>query len=328
MLDGSNNEPVPKKGRKFVGSMTSLKKEENRMYRGVSQNTIEGILSLLIGDRRKLYQAKCDPEYFFNDMQLEFTDETTETEELVYVRNLTGNYDQNSYCGLLNDMHPIFTSTYSASLWSILFMDIDEVLAFINTGIYMQPSSAPSTFDPLMIAERFDELNKLKDHVPAEIPEWVSAISALSAYFPDVEYSLTSGGKFRPVAFYCSAMYLMIDKLSQAHDLSSVLTKQGFLSGISKRSFSRSDFFSPFSNGKRLAHGNPYMSVQRIKGIGEQVNKMITACGTLTVRINGPKEKIIALPKMIENAGIGCFRVGKKGLAYVASIDSNVEIQQ
>ena len=39
-LDGSNNEPLPKGGRKFVGSMTSLKKSENYLSREISNDTV------------------------------------------------------------------------------------------------------------------------------------------------------------------------------------------------------------------------------------------------------------------------------------------------
>ena len=54
-LDGNNNEPLPKKGRDFVGSMTSLKKEGNFLVREITLDTVMGILNRLIGDQRKLY---------------------------------------------------------------------------------------------------------------------------------------------------------------------------------------------------------------------------------------------------------------------------------
>ena len=59
-LDGNNNEELPKKGRKFIASMTSLKKPENFVQREVTIDTVMGILNRLIGDQRKLYQARKD----------------------------------------------------------------------------------------------------------------------------------------------------------------------------------------------------------------------------------------------------------------------------
>jgi hypothetical protein len=47
-LDGSNNEALPKKGRKFIASMTNLKKEENYIKRDISFETVMGILNRLI----------------------------------------------------------------------------------------------------------------------------------------------------------------------------------------------------------------------------------------------------------------------------------------
>jgi len=59
-LDGDNNEALPKKGRKFIGSITALKKSENYIKRDVTHNTVMGILNRLIGEQRKLYQARED----------------------------------------------------------------------------------------------------------------------------------------------------------------------------------------------------------------------------------------------------------------------------
>ena len=57
-LDGSNNEPLPKGGRKFVASMTNLKKEGNYICRNITHDTVMGVLNRLIGDQRKLYQSR------------------------------------------------------------------------------------------------------------------------------------------------------------------------------------------------------------------------------------------------------------------------------
>ena len=64
-LDGNNNEPLPKKGRKYIASMTSLKKSENFIKRDITKDTIMGVLNRLIGDQRKLYQSREDENYYF-----------------------------------------------------------------------------------------------------------------------------------------------------------------------------------------------------------------------------------------------------------------------
>ena len=68
-LDGSNNEPLPKGGRNFIASMTTLKQPGNYKKRDVSKDTVMGILNRLIGEQRKLYQARQDKEYYFSEIE-------------------------------------------------------------------------------------------------------------------------------------------------------------------------------------------------------------------------------------------------------------------
>ena len=67
-LDGSNNEDLPKNGRNFIGSMTALKTDGNYKSQKVTKNTVMGILNRLIGDQRKLYQARSEPNYYFKEI--------------------------------------------------------------------------------------------------------------------------------------------------------------------------------------------------------------------------------------------------------------------
>ena len=68
-LDGSNNEKLPKTGRKFNSSMTELRKDGNYKERKITQDTVIGVLNRLVGDQRKLYQAREQPAYFFKHIE-------------------------------------------------------------------------------------------------------------------------------------------------------------------------------------------------------------------------------------------------------------------
>ena len=68
-LDGSNNEPLPRAGRKFVGSMTNLKISGNFLQRNITVDTVMGILNRLIGDQRKLYQSRQGDDYIFHSIE-------------------------------------------------------------------------------------------------------------------------------------------------------------------------------------------------------------------------------------------------------------------
>ncbi|VVH56215.1 FIG00921294: hypothetical protein, partial [uncultured Gammaproteobacteria bacterium] len=72
-LDGDNNVPVPKRGRKYIASITSLKNEKNFLKREISEDTVMGVLNRLIGDQRKLYQSRQDENYYFADIENKVT---------------------------------------------------------------------------------------------------------------------------------------------------------------------------------------------------------------------------------------------------------------
>lgn len=327
-LDGSNNEPLPKGGRGFVGSITQLKKPnketgnyENFILRGISHDTVMGIVNRLIGDQRKLYQARSDKNYYFleidNQEKVNFKNIEQTSSEMVYIRNITGSTDQNSFSGMIKGSDPIFNSNYSKSLWGVLFLEFRELCDFINDSNFS--ISTDLEFDPLSIVSRFDKLGELK--VPETSEATNRAISELQSRYSDIKY-LDDKDKIRPLAIYCSALYLQVFRLSQEFDLSNSLTKNGLISGIAKSgSFTMKDFMDRFTTGdKKIVWGNPYLLKKRLKGEGE-VNSLLTkSSGTLEIEIDIPKEKAKELEEMIEAAGVSSFYLGKKGLAYVEEI--------
>jgi hypothetical protein len=96
-LDGSNNEPLPKGGRGFIGSMTTLKADGNFIRRTITKDTVMGILNRLIGDQRKLYQARQSENYYFKDIEAVLNEadivdsSKISNAEIVYIRNISGN---------------------------------------------------------------------------------------------------------------------------------------------------------------------------------------------------------------------------------------------
>ncbi len=120
-LDGSNNEPLPKKGRKFISSMTELKKAENYISRSVTKDTVMGILNRLIGEQAKLYQARQRENYYFTEIESllqesDIVDEPHITNEVVYIRNMLGSDDQNSFSGMIKDNDPVFSGSVNSFL--------------------------------------------------------------------------------------------------------------------------------------------------------------------------------------------------------------------
>ncbi len=326
-LDGSNSEPLPPNGRAFIGSMTCLSKRVNDQYanfikREVSINTVMGLLNRLIGDQRKLYQSRQSPNYYFSDIEntVTFSDIQDKSKpvnsEIVYIRNITGSTDQNSFTGIVKGNDPIFSAKYSDALWGVLTLEFDELCRFINDQNFVVNNTLK--FDPLSVLAQFERLKGLK--ATKVIDDVKQALSTLNSHFLDAAY-MDSKGMIKPIMFYCSALYLQITRLSQHFDLSEVLTKSGGLSGISKRGFTPKDFMDKFTTGsKKPIWGSPYILKERRKGEGEVTSMLTKANGTLEINLDITKEKAEQIKGMIDAAGVSSFYLGKKGLAYVDSI--------
>ena len=322
-LDGSNNEKLPKIGRNFISSMKSLKQDGNFIQRNVTKDTVMGILNRLIGDQRKLYQARLCQDYYFTDIEKSLTDsnindKSSSSNEIVYIRNVTGSTDQNSFTGLIKSNDAAFKSNVSSQLWGILWLDLDQLLNFILT----QPMeiSCPTFLDPIIVCDRIEFLSAEK---PLNIEGKVkTAFEKLQNIYTDINY-LNAKGQVPLVSLYSSALYIQIEILKQSNDFSTILTKSGGLSGISKRGFTKKDFMDRYTTGsKKFIWGNPYLLKQKKKGEGEVISLLTKANGYVEIVINISEEMAKDLEQKIIDAGVSSFYLGKKGLAYVTKIDT------
>lgn len=319
-LGGSNNEPLPKKGREFLGSMTNLKKEGNFKVCENTLDTVMGLLNRLIGDQRKLYQARnkmYESVYYFENLEnkITFVDKSLLTNEMTFIRNMNGSTDQNSFTGMIKVTDPVFSSDYSEAFWGVLSLDVSKLCDFIvdETTIHEKIQ-----LDPISIISRLEFLNKEKPHENEGVV--ASAVNTLKSTFPDVDY-FNKKGQVMLISLYCSALYLQLVRLEEKYDMSSAKTKAGGISGISKRGFTKKDFMDRFTTGpKKTIWGNPFIKKEKIKGQGEVTSMMTKASGQLEIIIDVERDKGLEIKKLIENAGVSSFYLGKKGLAYVSNI--------
>ena len=85
-LDGDNNLPIPKQGRKYIGSGQELSKAGNYLKREITIDTVMGLLNRLIGCQQRLYQAhNCQFESSYEFGDLEFVVQPDFPEDLVAV---------------------------------------------------------------------------------------------------------------------------------------------------------------------------------------------------------------------------------------------------
>ena len=317
-LSGNNNEELPKKGRDFIGSMTNLRQEANFIKRDITIDTVMGVLNRLIGDQRKLYQSRRSEAYYFKELEplVSFRDTPLITNEMTYIRNMKGSTDQNSFTGMIKTNDAMFDSDYSKQLWGILAFNFDELCSFI---VNEHPVENVVEMNPLSISALFEVLDKEKPVSNDGVAN--QALLVLKKHFPDTDY-LTKKEEIKPSCFYCSALYLQMDRLvARQFDMDSAKTKSGTISGISKRIFTKKDFMDRFTTGgKKKIWGNPYIRKERIKGKGEVVSMLAKANGHLEVNIDIDKYKGHKIQQMIDCAGVSSFYLGKKGLAYVTNI--------
>jgi hypothetical protein len=174
--------------------------------------------------------------------------------------------------------------------------------------------------DPLIISDRFAEIGQLK---PLDEGEQVlKALAILENKYEGTNYK-NNKDKVVPLHLYCSALYLQLERLSSQYDMSSALTKTGTITGISKRLFTKKDFMNRFTTGERKKiFGNPYIAKSFVEGEGQVTSMLTKASGVLEVTIDISRDEAKSLKKMIENAGVSSFYLGKKGLAYVTNIDT------
>jgi len=321
-FDG-NNKPLPKKGRKFIASVQNISgmksKPEHFIKRKISKNTVMGVMNRLIGDQRKLYQARQDEKYYFREFEqnISFNDRALYSHEIAYIRNMNNSEDQNSFTGMIKTNDTIFKSDYSREFWGVLAFDFDDLCGFVvnETHITLQQD-----LNPLAIISRLEELRKYK---PVESNEGIeNAVQILATKFPKIN-PRNQKGNIRVLSLYCSALYLQLERLSKRYDISSARSARGGITGISNNGFTPKDFLKRYTTGeKKKVWGNPYMRKERIKGEGEVVSLMTKASGKLEISIDVDREKAKEIKRLIENAGVSSFYLGKKGLAYVTDIDT------
>ncbi|MCK5355967.1 MAG: hypothetical protein KAJ63_12670, partial [Methyloprofundus sp.] len=273
----------------------------------------------VIGDQRKLYQARAADNYFFKDIDYSdtdkviFKDKAIETNEMTYIRNITGSTDQNSFTGAIKSNDVMFSSDYSAEFWGVLSLDFTELCQFI---IAKNKVTASIEANPIAIIAKLDFLNKEKPVANEGLVQ--QAVERLALHFDSIEY-LNKKGEVMPISLYCSALYLQLERLASDFNMDSAKTKAGGISGISKRGFTTKDFMNRFTTGeKKKIWGNPYIRKERIKGVGEVISLMTKASGQLEINLDISRDKAKEIKVMIENAGVSSFYLGKKGLAYIA----------
>ena len=317
-LDGEDNTTK----RNFIGSMTALgdRKVDNYKARTITKNTVMGVLNRLIGEQRKLYDVRNSSDYYFKDIEAvlkeeDIIDSPVISQETIYLRNISGSTDQNSFTGMIKLSDPWLTVGYAKEFWDVLWMSLEELLEFIKDNKTL--SINDSILDPLSILDKLEEVKKIKVPLNDEITQ---VAEILSSRYPNFALK-ESANKVSVLPLYCSALYLKLDRLSEQYDTTPIRASRGVLTGISHNGFTPKNLMERFTTGQqKIVWGNPYISSKFLKGEGEIRQLLNKASGKLTINLNIAKEQARDLEEKIEDAGVSSFYLGKKGLAYVTDI--------
>jgi hypothetical protein len=283
-----------------------------------------GVLNRLIGDQRKLFQARASSDYFFADMEaiISFDEKiTSSTDEAVFLRNIKpNNFDQNSFSGLLISDHKMF-SPDARQLWDVLSWDVSTIISFIQT--FEQNDTGRSDFaidvfqtpdiSALGISSMFENAKSQK--VNKETDMSLVRTVLVNKGFITKEQS----DKISVETLYCSSLYLRLSSLEiNAVD---VFGGKGLIPGFSKRGFTKKDFMKRLSTGGgKIIRGNPYKKIILKKGQKPIDVSLQKEDGVITVEISCAKKDAVILADMIKYAGVSAFTLGKKGLAYVERV--------
>jgi len=144
---------------KFVATSKAQGQKESH----TSVSTVLGVLSRLIGDQRKLYQARSSNNFYFSDIEscISFKEINTEsTNELVYLTNKSDDRcSQGNFLGVISDDNPWFSSKIAPQFWSVLYLNKKDLLKFIlskqpnfiinDEGGYSKPINLLSRVDEI-----------------------------------------------------------------------------------------------------------------------------------------------------------------------------------
>jgi len=380
-LSGIDSKPLSKENKRTFKA-TSKSKEHD--VEAIGKNTVLGVLCRLIGYQAKLYQIRASRDYYFKGIEdlISFNvDNEQVTEDTAFIINKSDNRPaQSTFIGVIPDDTELFFSDSAPQLWSVLYLNFEELLDFILGSSVCEKMGSSMPRDLLV---RVDEVSDTKkatglpvktvDREIQELSEKITkaqqkqnkfiegfqskknptarqkeafekrqeeysaiindygkeiikiqnsnerkkfddklkaVVTELGGKYPDQSY-LKNGILYR-MSLYSIALYLQAERMLHNNipiDYCINSKKEISIQGFSKRGFNGvRDFLNRLAGSKKKTVGTPF--------------PLTKASGQLEIKIAVNREKAKEIKRMIDNAGVSCFYLGKKGLAYVTHIDT------
>jgi len=347
MLDGNHDEKsynTTRKNLKSVDDFSGPKISENILpiEKNVSISTVHGLLYRLTGDVRPLWMIKkYDPylDNFVSSVKFEIVDEVI-ADQAMALRDISNADNPGSWSG------PVKTETCKwftepelrEQLFYPLSCSPSQLYDLIVNGVYGRDPNLRFN-NRLGILEYVNHIKNKGFTCPVKRQ---TAMEYLKENFeqktgktkPEYDKNLTADGKFADGydAFVASALYLTHKYLCDKYKIAEsngvwscakfgvVETNENKWSkGISARGYG-GNLVTQKDVIKILANRNSVMNYPMDVSKKDRKNKVKTSGGTLIINLELSREQERHLKEMIEDAHVGTFRVGKKGLAYVDQI--------
>lgn len=298
--------------------------------RDVDFNTVYGLLYRLLGARLPLKEIlknddKSILSSFIKEEKIKFSNQVTfENEESVFLRNKNHTDDPSGYSGVLNS--EIFDYEIDQVI-DTLFYSREELLKYLTNNVVAKIDRP--TIGLLQISKMLKEMKDFKDEKSDKESGNFKYLIRESEYkfvndaYKEIFNTEVSQEAILHFLAINKAMKIAYDKNKK---LSIFLSSANTLSGIglSGKSFTQKDFLSKFAQ-KKKSLGNVYKAdfyiLDKISNKNYKANKALTkSSGVLTIEIDCDYDSGLEFKKLIDNAGVSSFSVGKKGLAYIDKI--------
>ncbi len=336
--------------RKFKASSKS---KEPPDVKKITKNTVLGVLSRLIGDKRKLYQAKASEDFYFKDMEITFNylKKNTWNETAFLINKSEARPPQSGFIGTLEGNDPLFFSEYAATLWSVLDYDFDELLDFISKTKIRKVNTTTS---PTHILNRMlydiskmdsfqfikDKIEDVQDKLVKEKNKDKSSEKRINSFVSELE-QLEKKSKNKNLIELERKVEFCVKKLEKEFHGTTYSESDGkikltklYVGALNlmlkelKEQHIEIDIFLGKGGGLQGFSKTGFNGVRDFLNSRMGNNKKTThtpynltkSDGQLEIQLDIDLPKAKELKQLIDCAGVSSFYLGKKGLAYVSEI--------
>lgn len=285
-------------------------------YADISLNTIIGIIYRLSGEQRRLWRILEDRNY------LGLSGDTVEFEvynridsyESVALRSIDNAQDPSGFAGMQKkEMNPIFlNSEYYQILCYPLFCTPDELYNLIVNKQFGRANIIIK--NRLRLLDLQQKANSIKAVDVLSVTKREQMLSVIKNQLPKTKYQDKDKDNY---ALLCaSAMHMSANYIIEKYDIKEP-SDLGWHKGICPRGTGGKVIDQKFMMSG-IAKVQTVINYPMSNNFHRKTNQLNKSDGYIDVRISG--EDVGNIYDLITKANVGCFNVGKKGIAFVKSM--------